>query len=237
MKLNPDTVLTVQATWAQLLGIPRESFAGKSTRIYSEKSDSSVLMFVSLFGVGVVVGPKWAIETAHDLTDQELASHATLLEISAPHGGQPLGEAALYFCDTEPFVPNPVPTVSRDSAHAVLLERDCTPNDVAEVGLSDMKNTFVLLDHEGPTPRPMAGCGYDIWEDSLAHMGVLTAHGQRGHGYAAIAVSIAMDHAMNSGFIPQWRVRTDNTASLRTALRAGFKHAGTQTTVILNASR
>lgn len=237
MKLNPDTVLTVQATWAQVLGIPRGSFAGKSTRIYSEKSDSSVLMFVSLFGAGVVIGPKWAIETAHDLTDQELASHATLLEISAQHGGQPLGEAALYFCDTEPAVPNPAPTVNRDSALAVVLEHDCTLDDVAEVGLSEMKNTFVLLDDEGPTPRPLAGCGYDIWEDSLAHMGVLTAHGQRRHGYAATAVSIAIDQAMKSGLIPQWRVRTDNTASIRTALRSGFKHAGTQTTVILNASR
>lgn len=235
MQLSPATVLRIQATWARILGLPQESLAENGTRIYREKSDSSVLMFVSLFGVGVVFGPKWAIEVARDLPDQELASHAKLLEISVPHGGQPLGEAGLYFCDTVPSVPDPGPTVSSDPEHAFALERACSQDDAAEVGLSEMKNTFVLLNDDGPTPRPLAGCGYDTWGASLAHMGVLTARGQRRQGHAATAVSIALVHAMELGLVPQWRVRTDNTASIRTALRAGFTHAGTQTTVLLNA--
>lgn len=235
MQLSPATVLRVQATWAQILGLPQEALARNDTRIYREKSDSSVLMFVSLFGVGVVSGPRWAIEVARDLPDQELASHAKLLEISAPHGGQPLGEAGLYFCDTVPSVPDLVPTVSRDPEHAFALERACSREDAAEVGLSEMKNTFVLLDDGGPTLLPLAGCGYDIWEASLAHMGVLTARGQRQQGHAATAVSIAMAQALELGLVPQWRARTDNPASIRTALRAGFKHAGTQTTVLLDA--
>ncbi|XAS68219.1 hypothetical protein V3C33_02520 [Micrococcaceae bacterium Sec5.7] len=125
--------------------------------------------------------------------------------------------------------------MSSDPEHAFSLERACSQDDAAEVGLSEMKNTFVLLDDDGPTPLPLAGCGYDIWEDSLAHMGVLTAPGQRQQGHAATAVSIAAGQAMALGLVPQWRARTDNTASIRTALRAGFKHAGTQTTVLLNA--
>lgn len=237
MKLNPDTVLKVQAAWAQVLGVPRESLTGNGTRVYSERNDSSLFMFVSLFGVGVVVGPEWAIGAAHDLTDRELASHAKLLEISSPHGGRPLGEAGLFFCDSVPCVPNlPTKSVGRASEHAVALERGCSREDLAEVGLSDMENTFVLLGNDGPAPRPLAGSGYDIWQGSLAHMGVLTAPGERGQGYAATAVSIAVDHAMNSGLIPQWRARTDNTASIRTALGAGFQHAGSQTTVLLNTA-
>lgn len=235
MQLSPATVLTVQATWAQILGLPQESLAGNRKRIYREKSDSSVLMFVSLFGVGIVYGPKWSIDVAHDLADQELASHAKLLAISAPHGGQPLGETGLYFCDTVPSVPDLAWTVSSDPEHALALERACSPDDAAEVGLSEMKNTFVLLDDDGPNPLPLAGCGYDTWGDSLAHLGVLTAPGQRQQGHAAAAVSIAMGQAMALGLVPQWRARTDNTASISTALRAGFKHAGTQTTVLLSA--
>lgn len=235
MQLSSTTVLRVQATWAQILGLPQESLAGNDTRIYRETSNSSVLMFVSLFGIGVVIGPKWAVEIAHDLPDQELASHTKLLEISAPYGGRPLGEAGLYFCDTMPSGPDPVPTVSSNPEHAFALERACSRDDAAEVGLSEMKNTFVLLDNDGPTPLPLAGCGYDTWGASLAHMGVLTAPSQRQQGYAARAVSIAMVQAMKSGLVPQWRARTDNTASIRTALRAGFMHAGTQTAVLLNA--
>ena len=235
--LHPDTVLKIQAAWAQILGVPVESLAGNGTRIYRQKNDSSVVMFVSLFGVGVLVGPEWAITAARDLTDRELASHAKLLEISAPHGGRPLGEAGLYFCDSQARVPDPKSmNVSRASEHAVALESGCSREDLAEVGLSEMVNTFVLLGNEGPSPRPLAGSGYDVWQDSLAHMGVLTAPGQRGQGHASTTVLIAVDHAMKSGLIPQWRVRTDNTASIRTALRAGFKHAGSQTTVLLKAT-
>ncbi|WP_461170886.1 GNAT family N-acetyltransferase [Arthrobacter sp. Z1-15] len=96
-----------------------------------------------------------------------------------------------------------------------------------------MAKTFVLLGDERSEPRPLAGSGYDVWKDHLAHMGVLTADGSRRQGHAATAVSIAVDHATRAGLIPQWRVRTDNTASIRTALRAGFAHAGSQTTVLL----
>lgn len=234
MQLSPATVMTVQETWARILGLPHESMAQNGARIYLEKSDSPVLMFVSLFGVGVVRGPKWAIEVAHDLADHELASHAKLLEISAPHGGQPLGEAGLFFCDTVPSVSGGASTVSSDPAHALALERACSQDDAAEVGLSEMETTFVLLDGDEPTQLPLAGCGYDIWEASLAHMGVLTAPGQRRQGHAATAVSIAMGQAMDLGLVPQWRARTDNAASIRTALGAGFKQAGSQTTVLLN---
>lgn len=237
MELSSDTALKVHTAWARLLGVPLDSLrAENGKRVYSERTDHPVLMYVSLFGVGVVIGPEWAIEAARDLTDQELASHSQLLEISAPHDGQPLGEAGLYFCDSVPRVPGFTAPVSRDREHAAALERDCSPDDAAEVGLSDMTNTFVLMGDEGAAPRPLAGSGYDIWEDSLAHMGVLTAQGERRRGHAALAVSIAMEEAMRSGLVPQWRARTDNTASIRTALRAGFKHAGSQTTVLLNAS-
>ena len=268
MKLTPDTVVSVQAAWAQILGVPRKSLAENGPRIYREKNDNSVLMFVSLFGTGVVVGPQWALDAARSLTDDQLANPAQLLVISAPHGGQPLGSAGLFFCDSAPYdaafhdtalhntafnntafgesqphlpgpamtVSSPAMTVSRDCEDAAALQRGCSPDDVAEVGLSDMMNTFVLLGGEGLAPRPLAGSGYDVWAESLAHMGVLTAAGQRRKGHAVTAVSIAVNHAIASSLVPQWRARTNNTASTRTALRAGFHHAGSQTTVILEAA-
>lgn len=189
-----------------------------------------------MFGVGVLVGPEWAITVARDLTNRELASQAKLLKIGSPHGGQPLGEAGLYFCDSQARATRVPTTVSRDSEDAVALERECSLSDVAEVGLSGMMNTLVLLADGGPGLRSMAGSGYDIWQGNLAHMGVLTAPGERGQGYAATAVSVAVDHAMNSGLVPQGRARVDNTASIRTALGAGFQQAGSQTIVLLGAT-
>ncbi|MGO2051873.1 MAG: GNAT family N-acetyltransferase [Glutamicibacter sp.] len=235
MNLRIDTVLKVQAAWAQVMDVPPESLANCGTRIYRENNSSPILMFVSLFGVGTVVGPKWALDMAHDLTDQELASHAKLLEISAAHGGQPLGEAELYFCDTVPSVVSLDTTMSGDPRHAVALERACSPEDSAEVGLSQMNKTYVLLGGDEPSPQPLTGCGYDIWVDRLAHMGVLTAPGRRRQGHGSAAVSRVVAEAMESGLVPQWRARTDNASSIRTALNTGFKHAGSQTTVRLGA--
>ncbi|PRB76746.1 GNAT family N-acetyltransferase [Arthrobacter sp. MYb214] len=203
--------------------------------MYREKDDSALLMFVSLFGTGILVGPSWAKEAAQNLTDAELASHAKLMEISAPYGGQALGEAELYYCDTAPPTPSLRPTASRQQEHAIALENICLPDDSAEVGLSEMESTFVLLSDCNNGPQPLAGAGYDIWEGKLAHLGVLTAPEKRQSGFGSNAVAIAMEQAMNCGLIPQWRARTDNTASIRTALRAGFEYVGTQTSVILEA--
>ncbi|MCC9193624.1 hypothetical protein LOC59_08170 [Arthrobacter sp. zg-Y916] len=63
--------------------------------------------------------------------------------------------------------------------------------------MSEMENKFVLLDGDEPPQLPLAGCGYDIWRASLAHMGVLTAPGLRRQGHAATAVSVAVGEAMD----------------------------------------
>lgn len=38
-------------------------------------------MFVSLFGVGILVGPEWAMAAAHGLTDRELARRSQTLAV------------------------------------------------------------------------------------------------------------------------------------------------------------
>ncbi|MNW52504.1 hypothetical protein D3C74_300270 [compost metagenome] len=192
-------------------------------------------MFVSLFGTGVLVAPSWALEAGRELPDSELASHAKLLELSTPYGGRALGVAKLYFSDSAPSLPNPNPNaeLSRARTDAVDLETACPDEDTAEVGLSEMENTFILLSESERDSLPVAGAGYDVWEEKLAHLGALVAPTNRRSGLGFQSVAFAQKHAMDAGLSPQWRVHVDNAASIRTALRAGFKYAGTQTTVIL----
>nr|WP_241742910.1 GNAT family N-acetyltransferase [Arthrobacter bussei] len=66
-------------------------------------------------------------------------------------------------------------------------------------------------------------------------MAVITPPDERRKGYAQRIAAVAVAESMAAGLVPQWRARTDNTASQRTALRAGFAYAGTQTSVILDA--
>ncbi|WP_235026466.1 GNAT family N-acetyltransferase [Glutamicibacter sp. JC586] len=96
-----------------------------------------------------------------------------------------------------------------------------------------MENTFTLLSDSEEEPVPVAGAGYDVWEDTVAHLGALVSPASRQIGLGSQSVAIAQKHAIDAGLIPQWRVHVENFASIRTALRAGFEYAGTQTTVIL----
>lgn len=233
MELQPATVQRIQLAWARILGIDPGAMADASVRAYREDRKGTLLMFVSLFGKGVLVGPAWALEAARTLTDAQLASHSVLLELSRPYGGRALGEASLFFCDTMPPVPDGAHDVSLNHDDAGTLESACSPEDVAEADLKDIEHTWILMDRADGPPRPVAGAGYDIWADALAHLGVLTSPDERGRGYAVRASLLAVEGALAAGLIPQWRARTDNVASCRTALRAGFVHAGSQTSVVL----
>lgn len=235
MNLEPGTVSIIQLAWSRLLGLDDAALAAGRGRIYREDNSATLLTFITLFGNEALVGPSWALEAARAIPGEELARHSTLLSLSRPHGGRALGEAFLYFCDVLPSFPEEGPLVSSDPGHARALERRCPPDDVAEVGLSGMEQSCVLVDDRSDPPVPLAGAGYDIWGGILAHVGVLTAPDERRRGRATFATSVAVEEAMAAGLIPQWRARADNVASQRTALGAGFVLAGTQTSVVLES--
>ncbi|WP_394248053.1 GNAT family N-acetyltransferase [Arthrobacter pityocampae] len=234
MELDPGTVSIIQLAWSRLLGLDDDALASGPDRLYAVDDDASVLTFVSLFGREVLSGPGWAVEAGRAMASTELRSHSTLLTLSREHGGRGLGEAQLYFCDDLPRLEGPPAVVSGEASFVRELERRCPPDDVAEAGLSTVEHPFVLVDRDDPA-APLAGAGYDIWQGILAHVTVITPPEERHKGYAGRVAAVAVEHAMAAGLVPQWRARTDNTASQRTARRAGFSFAGTQTSVLLGA--
>lgn len=238
MHLDPGTVSIIQLAWSRLLGLDDGALGdGGSERLYSTDDDASLLTFVTLFGREVLRGPAWAVEAGRDLAGPELRSASTLLTLTRDHGGRALGEAQLYFCDALPQFDGPPAVVSSEAALVRALERRCPPDDVAEADLGGVEHPFVLVDGSADAadaqPTPLAGAGYDIWEGILAHIAAITPPEERRKGYAGRVAAIAVEEAMAAGLVPQWRARTDNTASQRTARRAGFLYAGTQTSVAL----
>ncbi len=238
MDLDPGTVSIIQLAWSRLLGLDDGALGdGGSERLYSTDDDASLLTFVTLFGREVLKGPAWAVEAGRDLPGPELRSASTLLALTRDHGGRALGEAQLYFCDALPQFDGPPAVVTSEAALVRALERRCPPDDVAEADLGGVEYPFVLVDGSAEAadvqPTPLAGAGYDIWEGILAHIAVITPPEERRKGYAGRVAAVAVEEAMAAGLVPQWRARTDNTASQRTARRAGFLYAGTQTSVAL----
>lgn len=236
MDLDPGTVSIIQLAWSRLLGLDDGALGGGSERLYSADDDASLLTFVTLFGREVLKGPTWAVEAGRSLSGPELRSASTLLALTRDHGGRALGAAQLYFCDALPRFDGPPAVVSGEAALVRELERRCPPDDVAEVDLGRAEHPFVLVDGTDGAdaqPKPLAGAGYDIEAGILAHVAAITPPEERRKGYAGRVAAVAVEEAMAAGLVPQWRARTDSTASQRTARRAGFVFAGTQTSVAL----
>jgi RimJ/RimL family protein N-acetyltransferase len=84
---------------------------------------------------------------------------------------------------------------------------------------------------DGGSGAVTAACGYRRWPARLAHLCVLTAPQQRGRGLARTVAGAAVAHALDNGFLPQWRARPE--PSRRVARALGFRELGAQLSVRL----
>ncbi|WP_158580772.1 GNAT family N-acetyltransferase [Cellulomonas rhizosphaerae] len=107
----------------------------------------------------------------------------------------------------------------------------CNESDRDESGLREMSTRFAVQD-DG---RPVALAGYEVWNDEVAHLGVLVVPDARGRGLALTAARTAMDHA--PGLVPQWRASVENPVSAAVADRLGFVRAGGQIAIEVSRSR
>lgn len=232
--MDPTTQQTIRQAWAQLLtvdGRPLDGLADGGPRIVRPQEGADTVSFVRIFGQGILSGPQWALDRAADLPDAELALLPVLMSLTADHGARPLGAAELSYTDA-PVEHADLPT-TREEAAVTALEAACSDADVDEVGLGSMPHRWVLLD--GPDGDPLAGAGYVVWAERLAHMGVLTSPEARGRGYGVLAAAVGTNAALEAGLVPQWRARWDNEASKRVGEVLGYELVGTQTTVFIDA--
>lgn len=235
MSLEPGSADIVQLAWARHLGFDDADFAAAAGERLTRADESRrTVDFVRLFGNSALVGPQWALDAAVGLPDEELAQHVTLLTITRSHGGHGLGAAALFFADDLPLQqPSQQLTVSHGKSEALELESACPPDDVNEVGLSDLEHRFTILHLEDGGRTPVACGAYTEWEGILAHMGVLVAPGWRRRGMGSLAASIAAHEALTSGLTLQWRSDVSNKGALAIARSLGFAAGGIQTSVLL----
>jgi GNAT superfamily N-acetyltransferase len=237
MTLDPGSAAIVQLAWARRLGLDDDAFAlslASGERIVRADDSVKTVEFVRLFGSSALVGPQWVIDAAAGIPDAEMAQHVTLLTLTRSHGGHGLGAAALFFADDLPVRQPPADlTVSHGNPEAIELEGLCPPDDVNEVGLSDLENRYTIV-HEVDGRRVPVACGaYTEWEGLLGHLGVLVDPGWRRRGLGSLAASIAAHEAFAAGLTVQWRTEVSNTGSVALARKLGLSTGGIQTSVHL----
>ena len=98
------------------------------------------------------------------------------------------------------------------------------PNHESTFGVFDDANELVALS------------GYEIWNDALAHIAIVTHPRHQGRGAGRAAVALAAKHALAAGLVPQYRTLRDNEASMSIAKRLGFVEYGFSVYVRLAAA-
>lgn len=233
--MESGTQAIVELAWARVLGLEDDAFDAEPGRRLT-RVDESVVTFVSLGAHRVLVGPAWLLDRAAEVDDPVLASGPGLLGLTArPPAGQGAGRLlhASVLAFTDAYVDHPAleSAVVADDPQAVHdLERECPPDDVTQVGLAALAQRFVVLDDR---EAPVAGSGYGEQQGILADLGVLTPPALRREGHGLLAGALAVNDALDSGLVAQWRSRADDVAAAALGRRLGFAPAGTQTTLLL----
>lgn len=237
MTLDAGSAAIIQLAWARRLGLDDHAFGdalATGDRVVRADESARTVEFVRLFGSSALVGPQWLIDAAAAVPDADLAQHVTLLTLTRSHGGHGLGAAALFFADDLPLkqVAGEM-TVSHGSPEAIELESRCPPDDVNEVGLSDLENRYTIIHEVAGRRLPLACGAYTEREGLLAQLGVLVDPEWRRRGLGTVAASIAAHEALAAGLTIQWRADVSNTGSLALARHLGLSAGGIQTSVHL----
>jgi GNAT superfamily N-acetyltransferase len=113
------------------------------------------------------------------------------------------------------------------------LQGACEPEEWEHGGSEPHpERTFGVLDE---ADELLALSGYEVWNDSIAHISIVTHPLQRGRSFGRAAVALAAQHALGAGLLPQYRTLRQNAPSMAIAKRLGFFEYGFSVYVRLRA--
>jgi len=237
MSLTADTRLTLRRYWADRLGVTPGAFSGESVTVGTTDEDGLTVLF---YNDAVVVGSPHLIRDAVDKQTESLSS-------LNPRDAEEcrdwftafdrietvLGPAFWGYTDEEAF--EPVESDARvlgsgdESAYAAFQE-EFPSEEWTNGGPAFVPGETVglLVDEE-----LVAASRYEVWEDLLAHLAVVTHPDKRGHRYGQMVVSRATELALSAGLIPQYRTLDAWPWSVALAEDLGFERFATGTLGIL----
>src|SRR5688572_11737063 len=120
-------------------------------------------------------------------------------------------------------------------AEVLRLQAACQPEEWDHGGSEpEHEQTSGVVDQANEL---LALSGYKVWNDSIAHISIVTHPVYRGRGHGRTAVALAAQHALAAGLLPQYRTLRQNMPSMNIAKRLGFVEYGFSVYVELRAGR
>lgn len=187
--LASETEVAVRRVWARRLGVPADAFGADET-VRVSRPDLTATVVVRLGATTVVATPDQALSDLRQLSSEQLMDARSLLSALESHGPTLLGEASLACADPGTMSPA-VDGAVRDAVEADLeaVLSACSNDERDESGLAHMSTRLVASDGSG---QPAALAGYEVWDDTLAQMGLAVPPGSRGQGFGRqVAIDLA----------------------------------------------
>lgn len=231
MGLAPHTRSTLRQYWADRLGVTPDAFAEEGVTIGRADEEGLSLFFRD---DAVVVGAPNALTRAVERRSDALGTldPATGDAVREWFGGfdaveRVLGPAFWGYTDREAFDPAESDArVLTDGDESAFEEfRAAVPDDEWDQGGPEFVpgktvGLFVVGDL-------VAASGYDEWDETLAHLAVVTHPDHRGDGHGRAVVSRATENALSEGLIPQYRTLDAWPWSVALARDLGFDRFAT----------
>jgi GNAT superfamily N-acetyltransferase len=253
--VRPELIDRVAAAWCQIAALPAGFTPEKITMGTSPASRLCPEGWVGALWLGLGRADAGAIVTAPDdatlAVVRERLSGVAPADVTDPRVWTPRptpggdgppppgvgdmrGPSTLAYLDPDDFRPRPsgeAVAVAMDKVHDQLaaIEAASGPDDTWMAGLRYATSPLFVVRRDGGI---VAGCGYNPWRDSFAHMMVLTHPAHRRQGLAALVASAASAHALAAGLVPQWRATAGPSRAVAAAL--GYTPAGGQVSLRLD---
>ncbi|WP_267641452.1 GNAT family N-acetyltransferase [Haloarchaeobius amylolyticus] len=231
MALDPGTEHELRSYWAAELGVTADAFADEGVTVGA--SAGADIELLAGDGSLVVGAPESLVPElrnrreelgALDLSDPDAIREvvASLASISEVHG-----PAFLGYTDESSFDPveSGARLLTRVDRPAFDRFREAVPDSDWDAGGPEfVPDRTVGLFHED---RLVAAAGCEVWDDRIAHIGVVTHPAHRGEGNGRAVVSRATEQALAADLLAQYRTLDAWPWSVALAEGLGFERFAT----------
>lgn len=240
--MQPATERVLETYWAAQLGVPADAFEQDGVVVGETAHDDGVQVFVREGTVAVGAPSTLVAECrAHadelvSVTVDDPAALGRWVTDRIVPVETVLGPAFYGYTDAESVAPveSPARVLTATDEGAYGRFQRAVPADEWDAGGPAFEpGETVGIEADG---RLVAAAGYEVWDERIAHISVVTHPDYRSRGLGRAVVSRATERALDAGLWPQYRTLDAWPWSVALAEGLGFERFATGSLVVAQPS-
>lgn len=234
--LSDASLTIVTAYWAAEMGLAPDALFAEPLQVVPHGprlADYDGVFALFRNGAATISLPPERMEPLRSRLPDRPLSPEQLAELFGNERFRVIGPAYIGYAEriVSPAPPAARILVKEDFPLVDELQRACA-GDEWDHGGSEVETSPAAGAFEDGRLASLAG--YEVWDESIAHISVVTHPSFRGRGLGRAVVARLAMAALEAGLVPQYRTLDANAASIRIAEALGFARYATSVAVRLN---